>query len=87
MRYRLLAATDTRSSTVSSSRPPRATVPPPDQVSYASFRPDHGKRASADDIGAFDFKGKYKWDAWNKNKGMSKEDAQKQYYDLLDGVS
>ncbi|KAI9638145.1 acyl-CoA-binding protein [Dioszegia hungarica] len=36
--------------------------------------------------GAFDFKGKYKWDAWNKNKGMSKEDAQKQYYDLLDGM-
>jgi acyl-CoA-binding protein len=38
-------------------------------------------------LGAFDFKGKYKWDAWNKLKGTSKEDAQKQYVDLLEGVS
>jgi acyl-CoA-binding protein len=41
----------------------------------------------ADVPGAFDFKGKYKWDAWNKLKGTSKEDAQKQYVDLLEGVS
>lgn len=24
-------------------------------------------------------KGRYKWDAWTKNKGMSKEDAQSNY--------
>jgi diazepam-binding inhibitor (GABA receptor modulating acyl-CoA-binding protein) len=27
----------------------------------------------------FDLKGKYKWEAWDSNKGKSKEDAQKQY--------
>lgn len=27
--------------------------------------------------GTFDFKGKAKWEAWNKLKGMSKEEAQK----------
>lgn len=46
------------------------------------------KQASVGDVntkrpGAMDFKGKYKWDAWDKNKGMSKEDAQKQYIDLV----
>ncbi|KAG8125137.1 hypothetical protein E2320_020385 [Naja naja] len=29
--------------------------------------------------GMFDLKGKAKWDAWNKLKGMSKEDAIKVY--------
>lgn len=32
----------------------------------------------------FDLKGKYKWEAWNKNKGMSKEDAQKEYVELVE---
>ncbi len=31
----------------------------------------------------FDLKGRYKWDAWNKNKGMSKEEAQKKYIELV----
>lgn len=30
-----------------------------------------------------DFTGKAKWDAWKKNEGMSKEDAQKAYVDAL----
>lgn len=30
-----------------------------------------------------DLAGKYKWDAWNKNQGMSKEDAQQAYVDAL----
>lgn len=29
--------------------------------------------------GIFDMKGRYKWDAWTKNKGMSKEEAQTKY--------
>jgi diazepam-binding inhibitor (GABA receptor modulating acyl-CoA-binding protein) len=31
----------------------------------------------------FDLKGKYKWDAWTKNNGMSKDDAQKKYVALV----
>ncbi|CAO3662377.1 unnamed protein product [Umbelopsis ramanniana] len=29
--------------------------------------------------GAFDLKGKYKWDAWDALKGKSQEDAEKEY--------
>lgn len=29
--------------------------------------------------GMLDFKGKAKWDAWSKNKGMSKEEAEAKY--------
>jgi len=29
--------------------------------------------------GMLDFKGKYKWEAWNKNKGKSKDDSQREY--------
>jgi len=29
--------------------------------------------------GMFDLKGKYKWEAWNKSKGTTQEDAEKQY--------
>ncbi|GFZ45536.1 hypothetical protein JCM24511_03262 [Saitozyma sp. JCM 24511] len=35
--------------------------------------------------GAFDFKGKYKWDAWKKLEGMSKEEAMAKYVELLKG--
>lgn len=31
----------------------------------------------------FDMKGRYKWDAWSKNKGMSKADAQAKYIELV----
>jgi 2,4-dienoyl-CoA reductase len=37
--------------------------------------------------GMFDVKGKYKWDAWNELKGMSKEAAMKAYIDKLGGSS
>eukprot|EP00983_Pelagomonas_calceolata_P127527 1161413-Pelagomonas_calceolata.AAC.3 len=33
--------------------------------------------------GIFDQKGRYKWDAWNGKKGMSQEDAKKQYIQLV----
>lgn len=29
--------------------------------------------------GMMDFKGKAKWDAWDKNKGKSQEDARQEY--------
>ena len=31
-----------------------------------------------------DLKGKAKWDFWNKRKGMTKEEAKKQYIALVD---
>ncbi|CAF1230128.1 unnamed protein product [Adineta steineri] len=33
--------------------------------------------------GMFDLKGKYKWEAWEANKGKGKEDAQKAYIALV----
>ena len=33
--------------------------------------------------GIFDPKGRAKWDAWEKNKGMSSEDAMKAYIELV----
>ena len=46
------------------------------------------KQASTGDCntarpGMFDLKGKYKWDKWNSHKGMSKEDAETKYIDLV----
>lgn len=45
-------------------------------------------RANVGDVdtkrpGGFDFAGKYKWDAWKKNEGISKEDAQQKYAEKL----
>lgn len=42
------------------------------------------KQATIGDVntdrpGMLDFTGKAKWDAWNGKKGISKEDAEKQY--------
>ncbi|RPB20115.1 putative acyl-CoA-binding protein [Terfezia boudieri ATCC MYA-4762] len=33
--------------------------------------------------GVFDFKGKYKWQAWEDNKGIPQEDAEKQYIEFV----
>lgn len=33
--------------------------------------------------GMFDLKGKYKWDAWEANKGKTKEAARQEYIDLV----
>ncbi|KAG4302551.1 hypothetical protein PCANB_001166 [Pneumocystis canis] len=33
--------------------------------------------------GAYNIKEKYKWDSWNKQKGKFKEDAMKEYIDLV----
>ncbi|KAG0677779.1 acyl-CoA-binding protein (ACBP)/diazepam binding inhibitor (DBI)/endozepine (EP) [Pichia californica] len=37
--------------------------------------------------GVFDFKGKYKWEAWNKLKGTSQEEAEAKYIALVDELS
>lgn len=34
--------------------------------------------------GMLDMKGKYKWEAWNKNKGMTQEDAEQQYISFVE---
>jgi diazepam-binding inhibitor (GABA receptor modulating acyl-CoA-binding protein) len=34
---------------------------------------------NTDKPGMFDLKGKYKWEAWNGNKGKAKETAQQEY--------
>lgn len=37
--------------------------------------------------GMFDFKGKYKWEAWTKLKGTSQEEAEQKYIALVDELS
>lgn len=39
---------------------------------------------TTDKPGMFDLKGKYKWEAWNDNKGKSKEAAQQEYVALVE---
>ena len=34
-----------------------------------------------------DMVGRAKWDAWNANKGTSKDDAMQQYIDLIESLS
>ncbi|PWN52336.1 acyl-CoA-binding protein [Violaceomyces palustris] len=46
------------------------------------------KQATVGDVntsrpGLFDLAGKYKWDAWNSNKGLSKEEAEQKYVEAL----
>ncbi|XP_013417380.1 acyl-CoA-binding protein isoform X3 [Lingula anatina] len=46
------------------------------------------KQATIGDVntdrpGMLDFTGKAKWDAWNERKGLSKEDAEKNYIDVV----
>ncbi|CAK6978840.1 acyl-CoA-binding protein [Scomber scombrus] len=47
------------------------------------------KQATVGDVntarpGMFDFTGKAKWDAWEKQKGKSKEDAMNEYINLVE---
>ncbi|CAA9993015.1 unnamed protein product [Nesidiocoris tenuis] len=36
--------------------------------------------------GLLDLKNKYKWESWNKKKGMSKEDAMQAYIKVVDDL-
>jgi len=49
---------------------------------YALFKQATVGDCNTDRPGMFDFKGKAKWDEWNKLKGFSKADAEKQYVTL-----
>lgn len=49
------------------------------------------KQANVGDVnterpGLFDLKGKAKWDAWEKNKGKSKEEAMQDYITLVESL-
>mmetsp|Transcript_40318 Transcript_40318/g.83932 ORF Transcript_40318/g.83932 Transcript_40318/m.83932 type:complete len:86 (+) Transcript_40318:289-546(+) len=53
---------------------------------YALF-----KQATEGDVqgsrpGMFDFTGRAKYDAWKKREGMSKEEAMKQYVELINSL-
>lgn len=39
-----------------------------------------------DKPGMLDFKGKAKWEAWNGRKGLSSDDAMKQYIEKVDSL-
>ena len=49
---------------------------------YALFKQGSVGDVNIDRPGMFDQKGRYKWDAWNGQKGKSLEEAQQQYIDL-----
>lgn len=46
---------------------------------YGLFKQATVGDVNTDRPGMFDFQGKAKWDAWSGRKGLSKEDAEKQY--------
>ena len=50
-------------------------------------RPADPAPAPAARPGMLDFKGKAKWDAWEKCKGTSKEDAMQKYIDVVERLS
>lgn len=49
---------------------------------YSLFKQGSVGDVNTDRPGMLDFKGKAKWDAWEKLKGKSKDDAQKEYVAL-----
>ncbi|KAL2088033.1 hypothetical protein ACEWY4_016861 [Coilia grayii] len=51
---------------------------------YALFKQSTAGDVNTSRPGMLDFTGKAKWDAWDKKKGMSKEDAMKAYIALVE---
>nr|XP_046260541.1 acyl-CoA-binding protein-like isoform X1 [Scatophagus argus] len=51
---------------------------------YSLFKQASVGNVNTDRPGMFDFTGKAKWDAWNKQKGKSKEDATNEYINLVE---
>uniref|UniRef100_A0A7S0WQC6 ACB domain-containing protein n=1 Tax=Chlamydomonas leiostraca TaxID=1034604 RepID=A0A7S0WQC6_9CHLO len=67
-----------------------ATDDIPDNISndeklelYALFKQSTVGDCNTSRPGIFDQKGRYKWDAWDKKKGLSQEDAKKAYIELV----
>ena len=50
---------------------------------YALYKQGSAGDVSGDKPGLFDFVGAAKYDAWEKLKGLSQDDAMKQYIDLV----
>ena len=50
---------------------------------YALYKQGSAGDVSGDKPGFFDFVGAAKYEAWDKLKGMSNDDAQQQYVDLV----
>ncbi|KAJ3080125.1 Acyl-CoA-binding domain-containing protein 1 [Quaeritorhiza haematococci] len=50
---------------------------------YAHFKQGIVGDNTTSKPGMFDLQGKAKWEAWNNLKGMSKEDAQAKYIELV----
>jgi diazepam-binding inhibitor (GABA receptor modulating acyl-CoA-binding protein) len=53
---------------------------------YALYKQGLIGDVNTDRPGMLDFKGKAKWDAWSGKKGLSKEDAQKEYIELIEAL-
>ncbi|CAF1311012.1 unnamed protein product [Rotaria sordida] len=51
---------------------------------YGLFKQANFGDNNTDKPGMFDLKGKYKWDAWDANKGKSKETARQEYIALAE---
>ena len=50
---------------------------------YGYFKQATIGDCNTDRPGMFDLKGKAKWDKWDGHKGMTKEDAEKKYIELV----
>ena len=53
---------------------------------YALFKQGTTGDVEGDRPGMTDFVGRAKWDAWDAVKGTPKEDAMRQYIDLINGL-
>ena len=53
---------------------------------YALYKQGSAGDVSGDKPGLFDFVGAAKYDAWEKVKGLSQDDAMKQYVDLVQNL-
>lgn len=51
---------------------------------YGLYKQGQDGDVSGKKPGMFDIKGQAKYKAWEKNKGVSKEDAQQRYIDLVE---
>jgi diazepam-binding inhibitor (GABA receptor modulating acyl-CoA-binding protein) len=54
---------------------------------YGLFRQARDGDVHGDKPGAFDFVGRFKYDAWAKNAGLPKADAMRQYVALAEGFA
>ena len=54
---------------------------------YALYKQATESDVSGERPGGFDFKGAAKYDAWEKQKGKSKEDAANEYIELVNSLT